>query len=181
MRDYETGLTQEELKRILDYDPDTGIFTWRTWGKGRNKNLKAGTKRFYSQSEHGKVNYPKCRTISINHFDYQAHRLAWLYMKGEWPNIVDHYNRNPHDNRWCNLKNGTQLQNCRNKSISSLNTSGVTGVYWDKNRGQWKASISVNNKTVNLGRFKELHDAVSARRKAEKEHSFHPKHGKRSA
>lgn len=82
---------------------------------------------------------------------------------------VDHINHNKLDNRRDNLRNVTRSQNHLNRSISKRNTSGVAGVIFDKIRNRWRASIRVNCKTKELGRFVKLEDAIAARMMAEKE------------
>lgn len=92
------------------------------------------------------------------------HRLVTNF---QYP-IVDHINRNKLDNRLNNLRCVTTSQNQMNKSIQKNNTSGITGVSWDKNRNKWHVMISVNHKNINLGRFDSLEEARKVRRKAEK-------------
>jgi len=97
-------MTQDELKRLLDYNPETGKFYWKTNTGGRIKvGNHAGTMRtdLYIQ-------------IGINKKLYQAHRLAFLYMTGEIPPLVDHINRKPFDNRWDNLRSATKYENALN-------------------------------------------------------------------
>lgn len=80
--------------------------------------------------------------------------------------VVDHINHNPLDNRLSNLRVCTQSENMCNTVNRSDNTSGYKGVYWDKSRGLWMASIQVKNKSKHLGRFPDINDAIEARRKA---------------
>ena len=81
--------------------------------------------------------------------------------------VIDHKNRNPLDNRLDNLRPCTAKENAINKSKQSNNTSGVTGVFWDKQKNRWRAQITLNGKTIRLGSFKELEEATKARRRAE--------------
>lgn len=83
---------------------------------------------------------------------------------------VDHINHNPLDNRKCNLRLTTNQQNNMNKGLQSNNTSGVTGVVWDKSRNRWLASIKVNGKNIFLGRFTNFEDTVKARKEAEEKY-----------
>lgn len=84
--------------------------------------------------------------------------------------VVDHINRNPLDNRICNLRTCTQQNNCFNKSMQCNNTSGVAGVTWDKSRNKWLAQIQINKKNKYLGRFATLEEAIAARQQAEMEY-----------
>ena len=120
------------LKELVDYDSETGIFTWkpRKWAYG----AKAGT-------EAGWRDWKGYVIITLDRVNYRAHRLAWLYMTGEWPSQdVDHKDRNKANNRWINLREATRSQNMGNQSLRDCNTSGVKGVSWDKKTGKWVAS-----------------------------------------
>ena len=115
-------LTQDYLKSILHYDPDTGIFRW---AKRRATWIPAGTIAG-STCEKGYA------IIVINYKIYRAHRLAWLYMTGSHPpEFIDHINLDRKDNRFCNLRLSTRAQNMQNFRIRPDNKSGVKGVYWD--------------------------------------------------
>lgn len=132
-------ITQERLKEKLTYSPDTGDFHWIKSGK------KAGT-----------LTLCKYWQIAIDGKTYLAHRLAFLYMTGKFPKEeVDHINMDKIDNRWCNMREATHVENGRNRRITSNNTSGFRGVYFDRGRSPpWRASTSVNGKYKYIGRFK---------------------------
>ena len=100
----------------------------------------------------------------------QVGYLHRFIMKPADDMIVDHINHNKLDNRCDNLRICTQQENAQNISIRSDNTSGVTGVTWDKSRGKWAAYIHVNNKKKFLGRFKTKKEAIEMRRLAEIEY-----------
>jgi len=155
-------LTQERLKEVLDYNPETGIFTWKI-SKGRK-----GVGHIAGNLKH--TGYMQIR---INKIDYQAHRLAWLYMEGYWPeNEVDHIDRNPSNNKWGNLRETSRACNSRNRSISKNNTSGINGVSWYANDKLWVSQIKINYKRIYLGSFKNKIDAAKARWEAEKKYDF---------
>lgn len=141
------NITAEQLKQYLHYNPDDGSFT---------RILKDGsTGRIYR-----KQNY---LTITINDKSHSAHRLAWLYMTGEWPsNFIDHINRDPSDNRWCNLRIASYAENNRNKSIGIDNTSGYKGVNWHKHKNKWRSEIKVNKKAIHLGYYDNKEEAAEA-------------------
>lgn len=82
----------------------------------------------------------------------------------------DHKDRNPLNNRRFNLRQATLSENTQNRSRQKNNTSGVTGVYWDKSRNKWYAVININKKPVNLGRFSNKEDAIITRLNAEYEY-----------
>lgn len=108
---------------------------------------------------------------------YHAHRIICVLQSGEWPEEVDHINGDRSDNRWGNLRHVTKRENSKNKRISVLNTSGVTGVYWDKSKGKWFASIQVGGKTKFLGYHATIDLCTSARKSAELQFGFHANHG----
>ena len=154
----------EEIKTLLNYDPLTGVFTWKV---PRTNNIKIGdiagclTKNGY-------------RVISINDKPYKAHRLAWLYVYGKLPkNQIDHINHNKDDNRIVNLREVDSVENGRNRSIANNNKSGVTGVHWDNIAKQWKVQIKVKGEQIHLGYFHDFTEAVKARKEAEHKYNFH--------
>jgi hypothetical protein len=154
-------LTQERLKEVLDYDPGTGVFRWRATGSGRK--AKVG-------SELNGRGYLQVRVAGKR---YYAHRLAWLYVYGAWPReYIDHINRDTADNRIANLREATPAENQQNRDTNKNNTSGYLGVSWRKDCSRWAAKIMVDGKHHRLGLFKDLADAVAARKAAEPVH--HP-------
>lgn len=161
-------ITQERLKDLLNYNPNTGIFVWRvTAGKRGAKGNIAG----YVTS-HGYI------SISVDNKEYRAHRLAWLYVYGVWPVEIDHDDRNKSNNSINNLVNGTRQDNMKNMPMRSDNTSGITGVCWDKGRGKWRTEIAVNGNSINLGRFDDKFEAICTRKSAENKYGFHNNHGR---
>lgn len=156
-------ITQERLKQLLNYDPDTGVFRWLV---NRKPTIRAGdvagcTRRGYA-------------IIKIDQRIYFSHRLAWLYAYGRWPTgDVDHINRARNDNRLCNLRECSRSENCQNTSRRLRNTSGHKGVSWVSSRNKWVAQIVIHGKNVNLGRYALLEDAIAARNAAEKKYYTH--------
>lgn len=113
----------------------------------------------------------------IDRKTYLAHRVIWMLVHGEWPeHEIDHINGDKTDNRLVNLRCVDRATNGKNLKRKSNNTSGTTGVNWDKWTEQWKACIYVNGKNINLGRFASFDDAVTARKRAETEYCFHRNH-----
>lgn len=93
-----------------------------------------------------------------------------FYFDTEDKIVVDHINHRKYDNRKFNLRTASRSQNNMNVGLKSNNTSGVTGVRWNKNRNKWESYIVINKKYIYLGLFKEFEDAVKARRKAEEKY-----------
>lgn len=140
-------MTQEELKSILNYNSETGKFSWVSmkW----KKSNRVGSKKSNGYMQ-----------VAIGGKVYYQHRLAWLYMTGEMPDSeIDHINGVMDDNRWCNLRLATRSQNEMNTVLSSANTSGIKGVSWDKRNKKWCATIVINRKTVWLGRHSSIESA----------------------
>ena len=166
-------MTQDMLKDLLDYSPNTGVFTWK---KRKATWIPPGTIA-------GNLNKISGYTqIRITKKLYYAHRLAVLYMTGSFPDDqVDHINGCKSDNSWTNLRSVSPLENRRNAAKSRNNTTGVTGVVWDKNKQKWMARIMVNHKENFLGYFDSVEDAKVCRKAAETRHNFHPNHGRSHA
>jgi hypothetical protein len=132
--------TQERLKELLSYDPETGVFT-RLVGRS-GPNARAGDVA-------GCDNGQGYIRIYIDGRPYKAHRLAWFYMHGVWPSEMDHRNGNRSDNRIANLREVTRAENKANFSAYRNNTSGYPGVSsWN---GRWKAQIQKDGKKEFLG------------------------------
>lgn len=139
-------ITQQALKNLLKYESTTGKFCWLV-----KPNL-----RWPIDKEPGTINDRGYRKICLRHNGkrqvYRAHRLAWLYVYGEWPDRdIDHINGNLLDNRICNLRLATKHQNSGNRKINANNKCGYKGVY--NRRGKWAACIRADGKTVNLGLY----------------------------
>ena len=163
-------LTQRTLKEILFYNHKTGLFVWKI-RPSFNSRRKEGEIAGCVKKDEG------YRVIKFNGIAYLAHRLAWLYMTGEWPEQIDHINHDRDDNKWRNLREATSLENNKNSSINKNNTSGFTGVYWSKLERKWKAQIKVNNKVIGLGTFVEKEKAILKRQIANLLFGFHENHG----
>jgi len=160
-------IPQEELKRLLRYDPETGIFT-RLVSPARN--VKVGD--VAGGICHGYIR------IKINSRGYAAHRLAWLYVYGECPaGEIDHINHDRSDNRIVNLRCVSLQDNQKNQRMAKKNTSGFNGVCWHKVTRKWMAQISVNDEKIYLGVFNSIDDAIMARKAADIKYDFHPNHG----
>lgn len=111
--------------------------------------------------------------------EFLAHRVMWALVHGDWPSLgIDHINGDRGDNRISNLRCTDPQGNARNATRSKANTSGCTGVYFNKAVGKWQAYITVNRKAKNLGVYTDIEAAVAARKAAEAEHGFHVNHGR---
>ena len=137
-------ITQQELKSLFRYEPETGIFT-RLVTRG---NVVAGT-IVVCKDRKGYLR------IGINRFSFLAHRLAFVYMIGKEPtNEVDHINGKRDDNRWTNLRDASAAQNACNRKTRRDNKNGLKGVKWNASNKQWHARIQHRGRRVHLGIFK---------------------------
>lgn len=143
-------LTADYVRSILDYDPDTGAFRWRDFGRGKRRDLIAG-----SRMPNGYI------IIRINGRGYYAHRLAWLYMTGEWPpGFIDHEFFDRSDNRWAKIRPATTTESAFNRKPTRRNESGFKGVYVNWRR--WGARICAGGKVLCLGTFDTPEEAAKA-------------------
>lgn len=165
-------ISREEVLKLLEYDPVTGIFRWKI---SHANNVKAGVEAGrIAVSTAGKAYLQ----IGINYRRYYAHRLAWLIITGNFPeHDIDHIDGNGTNNAAANLREVRHVENCKNQRRPVNNKSGAVGVYWHKTASKWMAQIRLNGKNKHLGRFESFDDALAARKNAERIYDFHPRHG----
>lgn len=149
----DANLTAERLRQVLDYDPEAGKFTWKIQSGNARPGGRAGCLRAYGYWG-----------MKIDKRPHLAHRLAILWMTGDWPTEdVDHINGDRTDNRWKNLREVSRKVNLQNqRRARSDNAKGVLGVYQIKETGKWRARIQVDGRSVHIGCFdtsEEAHDA----------------------
>lgn len=145
-------LNEENIRQILHYDPESGFFIW-----------KAPKMKFYQGKRAGCVAVNGYRKIRLFGVLYSEHRLAFLYMTGEWPpHEVDHVNRVKDDNRWVNLRKATNSQNQANKGKQKNNSSGHKGVSWCARSKKWIVQIKIQGKSRYLGLFSNISEAAAA-------------------
>jgi len=156
-RSLEELITQERLREVVSYTPETGEFIKNVSGK------VAG----YIAGSNGYLH------IVIDKKCYSLHRLAFLYITGRLPSKqVDHINRDKTDNRWENLRDVSATSNCRNRGITKNNTSGVAGVCWSKTAKSWYVRISTDTGRKCLGYFNSLTKAKEAREIGERVNGY---------
>ena len=162
-------LTQPELKSLLHYNPDTGIFV----------RLTKSAFCVNVGDIAGGLSVKGYTVIKVNNRQYRAQRLAFLYMTGSFPKLtVDHINGIKTDNRWNNLRDVSNQENNRNRKLSTTNNSGCVGVLWYKPNNKWVSYIYMNSKRIHLGYFSSFFNAVAARKSADIKYSFHKNHGR---
>jgi hypothetical protein len=166
----EASLPPDSVRKLLEYDASTGLLTWLPRPE-KNVSARIAGKTAGSPNQRGYI------IVTINGCDYQGHRVAWVLHYGRWPaKQIDHINGNKGDNRICNLREVTQVENSRNAKLNRNNTSGHCGVL--REEGKWTACIMVRGRLIRLGTFKLIDDAVAARKQAERKYGFHENHGR---
>lgn len=145
-------LTADRAQELFSYDPSTGVLTRRVTSGGYRAGSTAG---------HLKGNgYLR---VSADRRTYAVHRIAWLLMTGEWPNgDVDHIDMDRQNNAWANLRECSRSENMHNTRAKS----GIKGVSWDRVTRKWRASAHIHGKSMNLGRYSCLGQAIKAYREA---------------
>lgn len=145
-------LTAQRLREVLHYDPTTGVFTRKvtTAANALQGNI-AGT-----------TNRDGRKYICVDKKRYAAHRLAWLYVTGEWPkHQIDHINGNHSDNRLENLRDVTCSINNENKRAARSDnlSTGILGVSWCDYHKKYKAHIRIDGKLRHLKYCKTAEEA----------------------
>lgn len=153
-----------ELAKILDYNPDTGVFTWKV----------KTCKKVVPNTIAGSFNSLGYVQLKINKQFFYGHRLAWFFVHKEYPKLeIDHVNGNPSDNRICNLRLANRQQNNQNRIVRIDSSSGIRGVTLRKDTKKWKAEIRVNKKLISLGCFHTKEEAIKTRKIAEQKYFTH--------
>jgi hypothetical protein len=152
------AFTVDQLRAVLDYDPETGVFTWKV----RQSNAVPAGSRAGTLKPNGRV--------YINAFGeaHLAHRLAWFYVKGEWPTgAIRQRDGNLADARFANLYEATRTEVNVQRRLGQNNTSGRVGVTFIKRRGKWRAQMKRDWNLITLGYFATFEEACAARTEAE--------------
>ena len=173
----------EWLRDTYIYDTETGSVLYKeTYGTRGRRHKRSLTVVGWIKRDK-KTGY-SCRACRFYYDDgtykhTNVSRVAWAMSKGEWPKgELDHIDGDPFNNKISNLRDVEHITNGRNQRTPTNNSSGVCGVYFDRRRGCYFASIKVNYKNMYLGSYQTLEEAAKARKKAEIDYGFHENHGR---
>lgn len=178
---------QEYLNSFLCYDEVSGELRYKTiilgemdkfgWGSPRQKCHNTARSGNIAGHTFTTTSGDKSIQIRIDRKSYYVHRIIWKMVYGDEPNLIDHVDGNPINNRLVNLRSVNNIQNSRNTKRFCTNTSGHTGVSRDKS-GKFAAYIWDDYKKIHLGRYDSLQDAIIARQTHEKLLNYHENHGR---
>lgn len=159
----------DRLRQVLDYNPESGVFVWRERPiKTREDKIFASR---YAGRPAGCLDPKGYVYIRIDGTLFQAHRLAWLYVHGEWPAFeIDHRDVNPSNNAIANLRAADRSTNGQNKHCQANNKCGLKGVHFDRRLGKFRAEIWVRKRKLYLGVFKTAEAAHAAYGEAARTH-----------
>lgn len=173
-------ITQSLLVELIDYDPETGVMRWRE--RGRHHFKRERHWKIWNAQWPGRVIGTRdkgyLRTVIMG-VRMRLHRAAWIIVYGVDPEFIDHINGRRADNRIANLRNVPKIENARNQKLHSLNTSGVSGVNWNRINSNWRVTIRDGKKQINVGSYKDKGEAIAARLAAERRYGYHENHGRR--
>ncbi len=177
--------SQEVLRQLLRYEPDTGKLFWlprdARWfadGKHTAEHTCAKWNANFAEKEAFTAFNSGYRYGAVLGKNALAHRVIWKISYGREPDHVDHVNGNRVDNRLENLRNVNATGNSRNSCIPRHNTSGFMGISFDVARDKWAAYVTLANRKKSLGRFSCIGQAIRARKNAAVAHGFHENHGR---
>lgn len=171
------------LRKMVVSNVETGIIFWAKRERSNfhsDKDWKTWNTRFAGKQAFNTASMG----YRIGHFQgrmIQAHKVIWALANGVWPvypEQIDHINGDRSDNRLANLRLVSPSANRRNMRRPAHNTSGHVGVYWNRQRSAWQAQASDGKKTVCLGRFTTVEEAVAARLSYNETNGFHVNHGR---
>ena len=166
--------TPDELRQLLSYDPETGDLFWKERPISMFGSLRAA--RSWNSMWAGKpalafIHIKGYKTGTLLDRGVKAHRVAFALHHGHWPDVVDHINGNPSDNRASNLRSASQSENMRNVKVRSGSSSRYLGVSWHKASGKWVAQLRAKDgKRFHLGTFSSEEDAAMAYDTAARSH-----------
>jgi len=145
-------ISRADLLPVLNYNEETGDFTWKKTGRGRKADCSAGW-----------IGDQGYRIISIGGRSFRAHRLAWIYTHNRQPkNLIDHIDGDRLNNKISNLREATPQQNLQNAVVGKRSTSGFKGASWNNKNSNWRSQITFRGENKYLGSFGTAEEAHAA-------------------
>ena len=164
-----TNLSVKFIRDIYTYNPETGILSLRK-DRGSRRIWKKGTEVGFIHENMKKNKANSYLRTTFRYSTVYVHRLIYVWMTGEQPEVIDHIDGNGLNNKWDNLRSVSNMENCHNQRVYSSNSSGHSGVTCRKENGRWRARIMHKDKSINLGTFENKEDAIEARKNAEQKY-----------
>ena len=143
--------TVDRIREVLDYNPITGRFT----NKIQRGRLRVGD-ILDSRNVDGYVQ------IVIDRTHYYWHRLAFLWMIGSCPDLIDHVDGDPGNNTWTNIRSSNKSTNAQNRTKQINNKCGAKGVSWRSDRSRYVARIKADGKIHHIGLYHTIEEAAAA-------------------
>lgn len=187
----EQSISINDLHELIELDSTNGLLVWKKrdvrWFSGSCKRTKEHIANNWNARYTGTPAL-NCMDGSghlmgrINDKSFYAHRVVFAMTNKRWPDLsIDHIDGNPCNNKPSNLRDVSHAENHKNQSMRKNNTSGVTGVSFNKRLEKWAAHITVLGVYKHLGFFSSIEDASSARRAAVEIFNFSSRHGEATA
>lgn len=182
--------SQQTLRQLLHYDPNTGCLTWLPRSESMFSTDSRLTARKKADAWNGRNAGRRAFTASdgkgylqgaVAKYHTTAHRVAFAWMHGMWPSCIDHINGDKTDNRACNLRAVSRADNARNSAIPVSNTSGAIGVRLHGRTGRWEAHIGSGPSYQFIGSYGCKTAAAIARKAAQITAGYHANHGRRAS
>lgn len=177
-------LTAERARQLFVYDEATGELIWRA--RPVSDFVSESAQKIWNKRFAGKVAGTTLNTgyraVSVDWRKYLLHRVIWLIVHGEWPKgTIDHEFGDRAANQTEHLRDIPKAEQCLNSAMRHDNTSGVTGVSWNRAKGKFAAYVNRDGVRKRLGYFDDIASAAAARKVAERAAGFHPNHGRKQA
>lgn len=161
----------EVLRELLSYNPETGAVEWRVRPQRMSKRRwELNRTAFPNRTQQGYLRGDVAGQTCL------AHRVIWKIVHGVEPDLIDHIDGNPSNNRLANLRSVERSTNSKNARLYRSNSSGCPGVFRTR-EGRWRAYIGHGGKRIELGHYAKIDEAISVRRRAETELGFTARHG----
>jgi hypothetical protein len=178
---------QGYLLKIFNYDPKTGTLRWRERTpdlfasriKGSAASCGAWNRR-YAGKVAGAIRDDGRRIVGLSGWGlFRASRIIWKIVTGEEPDVVDHINGDPSDDRFHNLRSVSFEENMHNTARRSDNSTGAAGVFFCPHlpRKPWRVRVTCNGKHHNLGYHRTFEEALHVRDAAKRRLGFTDRHG----